>query len=71
MDAAADGRQRHFYSVTFAPDDQARGWAVGTYGRILHTADGGLTWQPQFSDERSHLYSISFADKKTGAIAGG
>src|SRR5438309_268415 len=36
------GVKDHLYGVAFAPEDGSRGWAVGTYGRIVATSDGGL-----------------------------
>lgn len=30
--------------------DAARGWAVGHDAQILHSKDGGLTWQQQYAD---------------------
>lgn len=33
------------YDVRFVGPDQ--GWIVGEFGKILHTADGGKTWQEQ------------------------
>jgi photosystem II stability/assembly factor-like uncharacterized protein len=33
----------HLYSITFAADDAKYGWAVGTYGSIITTSDGGMT----------------------------
>ncbi|HEX8397534.1 MAG TPA: YCF48-related protein, partial [Pyrinomonadaceae bacterium] len=38
-----DGRD-HFYAVAFAPKNFQKGWAVGSYGAIYQTSDGGLTW---------------------------
>ena len=36
----------HLYSVSFVGET---GWATGTYGRILKTIDGGLTWSSHFA----------------------
>src|SRR2546430_10142313 len=51
------------FSVTFARDDPARGWAVGTYGCIIATTDGGESWTVQKSPTHAHLYSVSFINK--------
>jgi len=40
------GTRDHLFAVTFAPDDPLMGWAVGTFGSIIATADGGTTWKP-------------------------
>jgi photosystem II stability/assembly factor-like uncharacterized protein len=34
-----------FYDVQFT--DAQRGWIVGEFGKIMHTADGGETWREQ------------------------
>src|SRR3546814_13970499 len=33
------------FAVTFAPKSSALGWAVGTFGEIIATTDGGKTWK--------------------------
>src|SRR5581483_2458290 len=51
--------------------DRLSVWAVGYAGSILHTADGGRTWQRQASGEdQQNLYSASFADAKVGWAVG-
>lgn len=51
---------RRLKSTHFAADGQ-RGWAVGFYGTILRTQDGGGTWAPQTRVTADTLYSVSFA----------
>jgi len=46
------------------------GWAVGQYGSILATNDGGRTWLPQISGTQAWLYSVYFTDAQNGWIAG-
>jgi hypothetical protein len=46
------------------------GWAVGNEGTILHTFDGGLTWEYQESGTQADLFSVSFADENHGWICG-
>src|SRR5215213_7007535 len=41
------GVRDHLFAVTFAPENPKLGWAVGTFGSILATADGGKTWKTQ------------------------
>src|SRR5918911_5069311 len=55
----------HLFGVAFAPD-ALHGWAVGSYGEILKTADGGRTWTMQASGVRAHLYSVACADASDG-----
>jgi photosystem II stability/assembly factor-like uncharacterized protein len=47
------------------------GWACGSRGRILHTIDGGETWETTwYSDTLVDLYSICFTDSLNGWIVG-
>lgn len=57
-------------AVSFA--DEHNGWAVGHWGVILHTADGGETWSRQRLDtsEDRPLYSVHFIDKQHGVAVG-
>ncbi|HRS51972.1 MAG TPA: YCF48-related protein [Candidatus Marinimicrobia bacterium] len=57
-------------------DDQ-NGWAVGDSGTILHTVDGGDTWQqqafpfeqlPGYENDEKDLYAVEFIDTVTGFI---
>jgi photosystem II stability/assembly factor-like uncharacterized protein len=59
--------------------DAAHGYAVGAYGRILATTDGGATWSPQVSGvekretgdgEANVLHGVSFVDATHGWAAG-
>jgi photosystem II stability/assembly factor-like uncharacterized protein len=56
--------------VSFA--DARNGWAVGHWGVILHTADGGATWDMQRSDtnEDRPLFAVHFFDDKEGIAVG-
>jgi len=57
-------------AVSFA--DDKNGWAVGHWGAILHTADGGENWALQRSDmaEDRPLFSVHFFDAKEGVAVG-
>jgi photosystem II stability/assembly factor-like uncharacterized protein len=57
-------------AVSFA--DDKHGWAVGHWGVILHTADGGETWSIQRSDtaEDRPLFSVHFFDARDGVAVG-
>ncbi len=46
--------------------DANTGTAVGLYGTILRTTDGGATWTRQSSGTASNLYSVSFTNANTG-----
>ncbi|WP_285412682.1 YCF48-related protein [Variovorax sp. efr-133-TYG-130] len=57
-------------SVSFV--DARRGWAAGHWGVILHTTDGGETWQVQRSDAAQDrpLFAVHFFDDRQGVAAG-
>lgn len=57
-------------SVSFA--DERNGWAVGHWGVILRTTDGGETWSLQRDDTSvdQPLFSVWFSDARNGVAAG-
>lgn len=57
-------------SVSFANERQ--GWAVGHWGVILHTEDGGRTWKLQRMDTQTDrpLFAVHFFDARTGVAVG-
>ena len=46
------------------------GWAVGMFGTILKTTDGGMTWSLQTSVAESTLFDVEFADAYRGIAVG-
>src|SRR5438067_13776314 len=60
------------FGVSFT--DANNGTAVGWYGTILRTTDGGRNWVNQPSGivgTKSGLYGLSFTDANTGTAVGG
>jgi photosystem II stability/assembly factor-like uncharacterized protein len=60
------GVEDHLNDVTFVgPRD---GWAVGGHNTILHTADGGRTWERQVKrqDKGPTFHRVLFTGPKTG-----
>lgn len=57
-------------AVSFA--DGKNGWAVGHWGAILHTADGGESWEIQRLDtqEDRPLFSVHFFNAEEGVAVG-
>jgi len=55
-------------AITFT--DSLHGTVVGSNGGILHTTDGGDTWNQQESGVKADLNSVSFVDSLTGTIVG-
>ncbi|MBT9519981.1 MAG: glycosyl hydrolase [Dechloromonas sp.] len=52
--------------------DEKSGWAVGHWGAILHTADGGENWniQRMDTDVDRPLFSVHFIDQQRGVAVG-
>ncbi len=50
--------------------DRGKGWVVGKYGLILHTPDGGKTWERMPSVTTKALTAVSFADELHGFAVG-
>jgi len=58
----------HLYAVE-ARDDRA--WAVGYWGTVVRTNDGGQTWSAGRMPSRETLYGVDFADAQHGWAVGG
>ncbi|MBI5014813.1 MAG: hypothetical protein HZB55_04900 [Deltaproteobacteria bacterium] len=56
------------FAVDFA--DERAGWASGRWGTVLHTADGGTTWEKQKTGVDYTLSSVSFVDATNGWAVG-
>jgi photosystem II stability/assembly factor-like uncharacterized protein len=50
--------------------DQSDGWVVGESGRLLHTNDGGNSWNIQESGTNVSLKCVLFANAQMGWIGG-
>jgi photosystem II stability/assembly factor-like uncharacterized protein len=50
--------------------DKAEGWTVGDEGTILHTIDGGKTWERQPSGTKASLRAISMLSPYVGFAVG-
>lgn len=50
--------------------DALRVWAVGEYGTILASGDGGATWSPRPSGTVTNLNSVTFVDAAHGWAVG-
>src|SRR5438105_15702441 len=51
-------------------DHGKEGWAVGDEGVILHTLDGGQTWERQATGLRASLRSVAFVGQYAGWVVG-
>lgn len=50
--------------------DDLTGWAVGDGGAIVHTRDGGQTWEKQTSPTDMNLVDVRMVDASTGFALG-
>ncbi len=50
--------------------DASQGWIVGDRGTVLHSSDGGTTWQRQNSGTGVGLSSVTFSDAQHGWAVG-
>lgn len=56
------------FSVSFPSEKE--GWACGRWGAVLHTGDGGKTWERQRTETDFTLSSIHFTDPRRGWAVG-
>ncbi len=62
------GTEQALYGIHFS--DVNTGTAVGTFGTILRTTDGGITWAAQNSGTNSHFFDVTFFNSDTGIVVG-
>lgn len=56
------------YDLDFPTPEQ--GWAVGEFGVILATSDGGKTWHAQKGPVETTLFGVQFTDAENGFATG-
>ncbi len=60
---------RYLVSISFP--DASNGWAVGKNGDILHSSDGGISWNPQQQNvTTNNLNSVFFVNNQEGWAVG-
>jgi photosystem II stability/assembly factor-like uncharacterized protein len=65
---AQQGLRDDLFFVHFINDTE--GWTCGRWGAILHTGDGGKTWERQKSGTDNTLSAIYFVDAQKGWAVG-
>lgn len=50
--------------------DDNDGWAVGRFGSIIHTTDGGASWIAQANPATTTLFDVDFSDNDHGIACG-
>ncbi|MGH7893139.1 MAG: YCF48-related protein [Candidatus Binatia bacterium] len=66
--AGAAALRDNLYGVKALSPTEA--WAVGNFGAIYHTANGGKSWEARDSGTKSPLFGIDFADAQQGWAVG-
>ena len=54
----------YYYDLFFV--DKNNGWATGESGKIIHTIDGGISWEYQQTPLSILIYSVCFINKDIG-----
>src|SRR6266852_1664330 len=70
VEAQSQQRRAGQYLNSMAFVTQKSGWVVGGAGIILHSEDGGGTWNPQSSGTSTVLNSVAFATPQLGWVVG-
>ena len=60
--------QTHFTDIYFA--DAKHGWIVGHQGWILHTDDGGVSWEKQMVNTHEDFKAVYFTNLRNGWAVG-
>ncbi len=50
--------------------NDTEGWAVGTYGTVIHTTDGGMNWERLHVGGGDEFFKVQFVDSQTGWALG-
>ncbi|MBN1542852.1 hypothetical protein JW992_11955 [candidate division KSB1 bacterium] len=68
VEKQVDGTGLNLNAVDFI--DRSTGWAVADSGVVIHTDDGGLTWNRQQTRTKNALYDVDFIDRDRGIAVG-
>jgi photosystem II stability/assembly factor-like uncharacterized protein len=68
LSRAASAPASGYYGLSFFSPTNI--WMAGWGGLIMHSSDGGITWNQQNSNTTTQLRRIFFSDEKNGWIAG-
>jgi photosystem II stability/assembly factor-like uncharacterized protein len=68
--AQTSGTTANLNGVAICRSECESVWAVGDFGRILNTTNGGTTWSPQVSGTGQNLESVSFVNAFDGWAVG-
>jgi photosystem II stability/assembly factor-like uncharacterized protein len=68
LDTGVEPGDVNLYSVSYGDADHV--WAVGEFGIVIASSDGGLTWQQQHTPVENTLFGVRFIDAKRGWAVG-
>ena len=54
----------HLFGLQFLNENE--GWAVGDFGSIIHTENGGETWEQSYSGYSKRLREVYFYNSNKG-----
>ena len=68
LDTGVEPGDVNLYGMSFGDPDHV--WAVGEFGIVIASADGGRTWQQQHTPIESTLFGVRFLDANRGFAVG-
>jgi photosystem II stability/assembly factor-like uncharacterized protein len=68
LDTGVEPGDVNLYGMSFGDPDHV--WAVGEFGIIMASSDGGRTWAQQHTPIESTLFGVRFADATHGFAVG-
>jgi photosystem II stability/assembly factor-like uncharacterized protein len=68
LDTGVEPGDVNIYSLSYGDADRV--WAVGEFGVVVTSADGGRTWQQQHTPVESTLFGVRFVDARRGWAVG-
>jgi photosystem II stability/assembly factor-like uncharacterized protein len=67
--ATSSGVREHLYAAEVLPDGR-RAFAVGAFGSIFRSDDGGRSWEQQRTSVTEPLFGVSFVTADRGVVVG-
>jgi photosystem II stability/assembly factor-like uncharacterized protein len=68
LDTGVEPGDVNLYSLSYGDADHV--WAVGEFGIVITSSDGGSTWQQQHTPVENTLFGVRFIDAKRGWAVG-
>ena len=68
LDTGVEPGDVNLYSLSYGDADHV--WAVGEFGIVVVSSDGGRTWQQQHTPVESTLFGVRFVDARRGWAVG-